>query len=286
MTANTNRTVQTHLKHWQNQLTFSLRQWCRLQKSGFIESNDPFLADVKEVSADWEKHHLAPLFDSLDAQYHITPLKNGLSPLRWLETLTYLHHIDWMLAQSTINTPQYTIKNWLDIGCKNWGYVEAIHQVMQKLSPDQHFEMTGIELDAFRLYGNFHTRWDYAQTFIQPIPQAHYIARDVLQHQGAYDVISWFLPFVFEDPCLAWGLPLTHFKPKALLNHVVQLLKPNGLLLIVNQGADEWAEQQRLLSALTTNQAKTLTVSLLGALPQSFMTFQHSRYATVCQKVF
>ncbi|MFX6226278.1 hypothetical protein ABTF68_22660, partial [Acinetobacter baumannii] len=75
------------------------------------------------------------------------------------------------------------------------------------------------------------------------IPQATYRVGDLRRWQSSAHLISHFLPFVFEDPHLAWGLPLGYFSPQAQLNHLLARLTPGGLLLIVNQGEAEWTRQ-------------------------------------------
>ena len=96
------------------------------------------------------------------------------------------------------------------------------------------------------------------------------------------EAATLFLPFVFKDPCLAWGLPGDFFQPEALLDHVVGLLKPGGVLLITNQGLAEAAEQRRLLRPLEA--AGRLQLIDRGAMPDAFLEYRYRRYGWFCRK--
>ena len=104
-----------------------------------------------------------------------------------------------------------------------------------------------VEVDAHRRYWNLRTRRAVGEAMAGAFPGCRFVAADVRSLTGPYDLVTWFLPFVFEDPHRAWGLPGRLFDPAATLAHVVSLVAPGGTLFIVNQGESEAAEQQRLL---------------------------------------
>lgn len=180
---------------------------------------------------------------------------------------------------------------WLDIGAKNWAYVEALAHHAQQLAAvqDKAVTLTGVELDANRLYANGTTRGQVARGLASAVEthlavKAAYIHGDIANHappKGGYNVISWLLPFVVAEPCLYWGLPLTQFKPARLWQHTVQQLLADGaLLLLINQGEAE-AEAQRQLIQTTPE----ITIVWEGWLPdQTFIPYDIPRYGWVCQK--
>ncbi|MGG2382840.1 hypothetical protein, partial [Salmonella enterica] len=89
---------------------------------------------------------------------------------------------------------------------------------------------------------------------------------------------------VFEDPHLAWGLPLGYFSPQALLNHLLARLTPGGLLLIVNQGEAEWTRQGDLLAQAAAGRAQPGKFSFqsVGQLPASFIEYRYPRWGWLC----
>lgn len=164
----------------------------------------------------------------------------------------------------------------LDIGSKNWAYAPAQHAFFQKYA--QNFTLTGIELDAHRLYPDLYSRAETAKFYIKNLPEADYIAGDLLNLNKKFDVIIWFLPFVYERPHKKWGLPMKYFKPEALLKHAYDLLNPQGVMFIVNQGDDEYQMQQKLLADLGA------PFTLVGEIKSTFSQHKLKRFATLVAK--
>jgi SAM-dependent methyltransferase len=166
----------------------------------------------------------------------------------------------------------------LDIGSKNWFYAEGEYSFFKYNSFEKEIYLTGIELDAYRLYTDLYSRYDYAAYYIRNLNNTNYIAEDFLCHQDNYDYITWFFPFVTTDPLINWGLPLKFFKPQDMLEHAYSLLKPNGTLIIVNQGKEECIEQENLLVKLS------IPYSPKGCFKSVFLDFSFERYITIVQK--
>lgn len=261
-----------------NMLGFRWRNLLKWQRGPYHE---PVESKEDLFSGRDDADDLAKNEAQLLQNYHLADLKARSSRSRYLETLTCLDALERLLPA---DTPAFQAKPlcWLDVGCKNWSTVEALYRYGQRHTPGQ-LILDGIELDAYRMYTNFHSRADYAHTFIRHLPDTTYRIGNVMSVSEPYDVMTWFLPFVFPEPCLAWGLPLSDFTPQALLNHVISLLNPGGTLVIVNQGRDEAEEQRRLLDA-AKNHHPGLVILPVVALPPSFLPLKHSRFGWVCHK--
>jgi hypothetical protein len=227
------------------------------------------------------------------------PLIEGDQPgtrLRYAETLTYLHYLDFIFrSQDLLNDclfKDHAIKEplrWLDVGAKNWAYVPALNTFLKTFaswSPldEPAYELVGIELDAYRVYANLFSRYDYAMSFTQHMPQAQYLVGDVMVHRQQYHIISHFLPFVVPEPCLKWGLPLSCFQPQAMLNHVLSLLIPGGFLIIMNQGEWERDAQQALFDRLPETTREQLTIQAIGQMPASFLEYTYPRFGWLVRK--
>lgn len=164
----------------------------------------------------------------------------------------------------------------LDIGSKNWFYVKGEYQFFQAFVDG--FQLDGIEIDAYRLYSNFFSRYEVAKFYTKGLENTNYIAGNLLDLENKYDYIVWFLPFVTKDPLVAWGLPLKHFCPQKLLEHAYNLLENNGQMLIVNQGEKEANIQKQLLEELN------IPFEYRGAVQSPFFQYQNKRYAFLVKK--
>lgn len=153
----------------------------------------------------------------------------------------------------------------LDIGCKNGGYLPGLHAWSG--SP-----WDGVELDAHRRYWTMTTRRAHGEFVACGLPGCRYLAGDLLDIQGVYGFITWFLPFLHAAPLRAWGLPDRFLMPQRLLDHAWNLLAPGGRLLIINQGEAE-AERQSCLFQKVGIHAKAL-----GPVTSVLSPFQRPRY--------
>lgn len=268
-----------HLKSGWNRLCFALRNAMPWSWGNYQEPTEPkkHLYDGRSGA----RELMAREFQLVE-KYGLQSFRSASSRLRYVETLTCLDYLDRLLVDVALPTPaDGTPMAWLDVGAKNWAYVEALYRYARQHPSG--FRLHGIELDGYRRYINGHTRAGAARSFIRDYPEATYHVGDVMAHYQRYDVITWFLPFVFPQPCVAWGLPLSCYKPQAMLDHVVSLLNPGGILVILNQGQDEADEQGRLLiSSAKCRDLCCLHQALL--LPESFAPFRYSRYGWVCRK--
>lgn len=166
--------------------------------------------------------------------------------------------------------------NVLDIGCKNWYYLKGEHKFFKEFSDDFHID--GVELDAYRLYSNFYSRYETAKFYMKDFNNAKYIPDNLLNLKSKYDYIIWILPFVLKEPLTAWGLPKKFFCPEKLLKHAYSLLNQNGQMLILNQKEIEAEEQKKLLEKLNIN------YKYLGEIKSKFYEYPKTRYGYLIKK--
>ncbi|OGI02173.1 MAG: hypothetical protein A2Y25_04860 [Candidatus Melainabacteria bacterium GWF2_37_15] len=163
------------------------------------------------------------------------------------------HITEWL--QNLINVEKNNIKI-LDIGAKNWYYVKELYNFFKFNNFEKEIWLDGIEIDAFRVYIDLHTRYDHAMYYSKDLKNCRYIAGDFLKHNEKYDYITWFYPFVTENPLLEWGLPLSTFRPLEMLQHAVASLKPGGIIIIKNQDEKEYIIQENLFQQLNVSYKK------------------------------
>ena len=206
------------------------------------------------------------LYNTLKAKYGDF-LSQNATRRNFILNLYYLNIFDKYLSSESKEDISI-----LDVGSKNWEYAKSEY-VFFKLFPKE-FSLNGIELDAYRMCSNFYNRCEIAKFYTKDLPNTNYIKGDFLEHQQKYDYIIWILPFITEYPHVRWGLPLKYFKPKEMLLHAYNLLNPEGELLIINQGEEEYSIQQKLF-----NKAK-LDYSPLGEIEDCFGIFRNKRYCS------
>ena len=173
--------------------------------------------------------------------------------------------------------------HWLDVGAKNWSYVTGLAAFLETLSIDS-YHLDGIELDVGRRYLSGHTRGQVARAHAQSVTNATYHSGSVQDWTQPAQIISSFLPFVFEEPHRAWGLPTKYFQPVEFLEHLVCLLIPQtGFLMVVNQGEEEAQEQEKLFQIIA--QRIPIAWHSMGILESPFMEYRYARYGWLCQRL-
>lgn len=199
-------------------------------------------------------------------QYGLAGARERMTAGRWRRNLAVVEILDrvgrepevadFLRGRSTLGV--------LDIGSKNFEYVDALAGFWSRHRGDRTVTLTGLEVDAYRRYTDLRTRKAWADHYCSQVPGARFLARGLEDHGEPCDVVTWFFPFVTEFPLLRWGLPLGLFRPQALFDHAWDLLAPGGLMVLVNLTGAEAEVQHGLVRA---RGAKFLD---LGAVPGSF----------------
>lgn len=164
----------------------------------------------------------------------------------------------------------------LDIGCKNWFYAKGEYEFFKSISDN--VILDGVELDAYRLYSNFYSRYEVAKFYTKDLQGVNYIAGNLLDLEEKYDYITWFLPFVLIKPLMYWGLPKKYFCPEKLLEKAYSLLNDGGEMLIINQGEEEACAQKKLFDKLG------VLYEELGEVKSEFFEYKNQRYGFLVKK--
>lgn len=252
------------IKNLYNEIDFFFRRNIKLKRN-YTGKNEP--KDKLFETSSKEKFYLK--------KYNLHYLKENSTCRNYLENLATIE----ILENSCDDAVQdFRTVKILDIGSKNWFYAAGEWSFFKYHNGEKEIFLDGIEIDAFRLYSDFHTRYDYAQYYIKNLENTRYIAEDFLKHNENYDFIVWFFPFVTEFPLQEWGLPLSRFKPLEMLQHAYDSLNSGGKIFIINQDENEYTIQENLIKKLNLSYEKK------GALKNSFLEYEHGRYATIIFK--
>jgi len=185
----------------------------------------------------------------LFSDFHLHDLFENSSADNYRQNLFYLEMLERAFSEADVQIPQNIVA--ADMGPSDWFYVKALHAALKwwKNSDGREVQLTGYEADAFRVYPNGFSRYDFAQSYIQGLEKVKYIPEEFIRQAENYDLITMLFPFVFIKGHLKWGLPFRRFDPIKLLRDVWDSLKPGGVLIIVNQGeAEHRAQKDMLLS--------------------------------------
>ena len=200
----------------------------------------------------------------LALRYEMSPWARVRNRREYIENLYLLDVLDRYV------TPVAS-ENCLDIGAKSWTYLPALHS----FTPGP---WDGVELDCYQRRWNMVTRRAYAESIARHCPGSRYIPGTLLDLQGKYSFITWILPFVTPGPLKYWGLPSRYYQPALLLRHAWQLLKPGGVMFIMNQGEKEGAAQRHLF------EEEKIPARYLGVIASEFSPFVKMRVGWLTSK--
>jgi SAM-dependent methyltransferase len=236
------------LSDLRNSADYSLRQWFRWQRRGLRIRNEPkdrLFARLPEGPRQVAESVAARLL----ADYHLQTLYNNSRAETYRENLFYLEMLERAVATARPPWPQ-TIRA-ADIGPSSWFYVHALHALLQwwECPSGRRVNLSGYEADAYRVYVDFHSRFDHAQAHLQGLNGVRYLPEPFARQPAAFDFVTMLFPFVSAKDHLQWGLPRALFAPDQLLADAWHSLKPGGLLVIVNQGEDEHQAEREMLAA-------------------------------------
>lgn len=122
-----------------------------------------------------------------------------------------------------------------DVGSSNFWYARVLQTFFRPSA------LTGVEVEGYRIYANGYSRWDYAEGYVQGLPQTSFVVSNYAQYNRKADLVMAWYPFVTPAPVLAWRLPLAMLAPHTLFSRIASNLTATGLFVMVNQGPEEAA---------------------------------------------
>lgn len=222
-------------------LDYPLRQLFRFKRKGLAppaEPKDGLFSPEAQAEA-----------ERLVADYGLDAWQGVSSRWAFAGSLFYLEMLERAFREGGVSLPPRA--KVLDAGPSDWFYVRPLRELLCRFDTDvpREVHLDGVEVDAFQVYRDLHSRYDWAQIYLEGVPDTHYWPMDVRKYHESVDLALMLFPFLFSEDLLRWGLPRRYLKPAALLAHVWARVKPGGYLAIANQGAAEREEQHRLLAA-------------------------------------
>ncbi|ROH86009.1 hypothetical protein ED208_16435 [Stagnimonas aquatica] len=225
-------------------LRFALSRRLRWRRPGYVENAVGELSGLEPAVAARVEQLRTRYGCRYERRYH---------RLHSLENYLYLDLLDRLRSLAGGDWPEGG--DWLDVGSKHFWYAPVLLDSLRPAS------LVGVEIEGYRIYPDGHSRHDYAQYYLTGLAGVSYRVQDVMDWRQPVDGITCFYPFLLPGTVLAWGLPVSLLRPRALFAHLADCLRPGGRLLMVNQGLDEAARAQALAEAAGLRRRHSLTVT-------------------------
>lgn len=144
----------------------------------------------------------------------------------------------------------------LDIGSRHFAYAPGLAAYLCEASTQ--FELTGLELDPYRLYYDFYRRGDLGRYYAEisnemfgPLGRVNYQQGDFVNYEagaGRLSLITYFFPFLFRDLHRKFGLPSQTFAPE---KHYQKALELSSHLILFHQGELELEASKNIISRIS-----------------------------------
>lgn len=223
----------------------------------------------------------------LVSRYRLEPLRTRSSVHVYRENLYVLDLLDRHVHDGDLDEKRQV--RAIDVGSKDFRYAFGLARWLRhgQTRAPREVSLTGIELDGHPVWDDFHSRKDHAEAFAREVPDADvgFEVKDFLAHsEQDVDVLFFCFPFVLEYALVRWGLPRKFFLPERLFQHAEQMLRPGGLVFVMNHTEAERTRQIELLEAtgfevLRSETATSGLVDYAADVPERSVTVARKRAA-------
>jgi SAM-dependent methyltransferase len=219
------------------------------------ESKDALFAHLDVESLARARARLAELEDHFD----LGPLRSTSSRAVYGHALARLAGLESLARGHDVPVGPDGAVRCVDAGCGDFHYANPLAQWLSRHGGGRRpVVLRGLELDAFGIYRDRHSRADHARAraaqagrAAAPGSEVRFevadAARAALPEQ---DVVTTFFPFVSAYASLRWGAPVSRLRPRRLLRRLAALVRPGGWLVVVDQTTAEHARVHELLAGL------------------------------------
>lgn len=256
--------VITPLLSGRNAVDYPLRQFFHWRRPGGYAIRDQTKSNLFDYLDGDARKRVETQADRLLRSYCLADLYAHSTRANYRENLYYLDLITTAFDRASVH-----LSNPLqvaDIGVSHWFYAQALFAALTWYPPGKRYHsspkpgravaLKGFEVDAYRVYRTFYSRYDHAMGHIKGLPETvEFRAQPFIRQTGQFDLITLFFPFVFEVDHLGWGLLRQAFNPDQLLGDAWNSLKMGGTLLVVNQGDNEHQAEKEHFKKLGINPA-------------------------------
>ena len=254
-----------------NVIGFTLRRALSWTRGQVRHENEP--KDRLFAHGGSRENKLGARERELRRRFELQPLYDASSAHIYRENLYFLDLLDRHVRETLPSSIRA-----LDVGSQDFRYAFGLSRWLRGHGRD--VSLTGIEIDGHPIYPDLHSRKDHAETYAAEIDRStvDYVVKDFLEFEAAdVDVMTFFFPFVLEYALVRWGLPRKHFAPAAIFEHAKRMLRPGGLVIVMNHTAEEQTRQVEILEAsgfeiVQTGIAASTLVDYAADVPERSLT--------------
>jgi len=235
-----------------NAVRFALRRAVGWRRGAPVHPNEDKAELFAFASDPAERARLEARERELREAYDLTALRERSSCEVYRENLYVLDLLDRHVGQALRERRAPAVRA-VDVGSKDFRYAFALERFLRHASESERkVSLVGVEIDGHVVYSDLHSRADHGEAYARETgnPDVTYWVGDFLRRSdGDLDVVFFFFPFVLRYALVRWGLPGEHFAPEKLFAHARALLRPGGLLVVVNHTHEERDRQLAILAA-------------------------------------
>jgi hypothetical protein len=229
-----------------NAVDYPLRQLFRWHRKNLNLQNEDKTSLFSDIHPSRQKTLLVKLHQYLE-DYDLGELFSHSTQRSLCENIYYLE-LFLTAFQNTDDISNREIQV-ADIGVADWFYVRTLLAFLKNFpaKADRGVTLDGYEIDAYRVYQDAFSRIDYAMAYTCGLENVRFRPEAFQPQPHRFDLIFMLFPFVFVPDHLRWGLPIRLFAPLHLLENVWVSIKPNGFLVVANQGQKEHEQQMQIM---------------------------------------
>lgn len=238
-----------------NEVSFAVRAgigWSRgAPKPAFEDKREMFASRPAA-----ERRALEARAAELTTRFVLADLHAASTRTTFANNLAWLENLGRLTAGLPVPASPDGVVRAVDVGSGDFHYATALHRwlCLHEAGAPRDVVLRGIEVDGHGIYRDGHSRADHARAHAALAERwrgnvRYEVACAARARLPEQDVVSLLFPFLTAYPVLQWGLPLSRWRPRQLLQRAVRAVRPGGWLLVVNQTAAEWERLQRLLAA-------------------------------------
>lgn len=224
------------------------------------------------------------LFDQeqsyLEDSYPLDVYKSFLNEYNYNKNLLTLHYLDLFFSDKINFLLSKKNIRVLEPGCQDFSRLSAFRAFFKKNNIP--YFIRGLELDAFPILSDLHSRWDKAQYYISlDQDQSVFMAEDFFKAKYTADLIFCFYPFVSGYPALRWGVPDSNGNCELWIKSFLNNLTHEGLLLVVHQGDAE----EKVFDQFRLELQSPLKLIQREQVQLNFFKTKHPGFASLYQKI-